>query len=48
LATVTIRSTKLPSGELIPVLGQGTWELGENPAERAEELRTLGSGSIWA
>jgi diketogulonate reductase-like aldo/keto reductase len=44
VATVTIRSTQLPSGELIPVLGQGTWELGENPAERAEELRTLRLG----
>jgi diketogulonate reductase-like aldo/keto reductase len=44
LATVTIRSVKLPSGELIPVLGQGTWEMGENPAERAEELRTLRLG----
>jgi diketogulonate reductase-like aldo/keto reductase len=44
LATVTIRSTRLPSGELIPVLGQGTWGMGENPAERAEELRTLRLG----
>jgi diketogulonate reductase-like aldo/keto reductase len=44
VATVTIRSTRLPSGELIPVLGQGTWELGENPAERAEELRALRLG----
>jgi diketogulonate reductase-like aldo/keto reductase len=44
VATVTIRSTKLPSGELIPVLGQGTWEMGESPAERAEELRTLRLG----
>jgi diketogulonate reductase-like aldo/keto reductase len=44
LATVTIRSTRLPSGELIPVLGQGTWGMGEKPAERAEELRTLRLG----
>jgi diketogulonate reductase-like aldo/keto reductase len=44
VATVTIRSTRLPSGELIPVLGQGTWELGESPSERAEELRTLRLG----
>ncbi|MCW2974871.1 MAG: oxidoreductase [Actinomycetia bacterium] len=44
MATVTIRSTRLPSGELIPVLGQGTWGMGENAAERAEELRTLRLG----
>jgi diketogulonate reductase-like aldo/keto reductase len=44
LATVTIRSARLPSGELIPVLGQGTWGMGENPRDRAEELRTLRLG----
>ena len=31
----------LPSGERIAVLGQGTWGMGENPAERADELRSL-------
>jgi diketogulonate reductase-like aldo/keto reductase len=44
MATVTIRSTPLPSGEVIPVLGQGTWGLGEDPAARSEELRTLQLG----
>jgi diketogulonate reductase-like aldo/keto reductase len=44
VASVTIRSTKLPSGEAIPVLGQGTWELGEASGDRAEELRTLQVG----
>jgi diketogulonate reductase-like aldo/keto reductase len=44
VATVTIRSLPLPSGERIPVLGQGTWELGDDPATRAEELATLRLG----
>jgi diketogulonate reductase-like aldo/keto reductase len=30
-----IRTTKLPSGVAVPVLGQGTWHFGENPARRA-------------
>jgi diketogulonate reductase-like aldo/keto reductase len=44
VAAVTIRSTQLPSGELIPVLGQGTWEMGEDREARAEELRSLQLG----
>jgi diketogulonate reductase-like aldo/keto reductase len=44
VATVSIRSLALPSGELIPVLGQGTWGLGEDPKSRAEELATLRLG----
>jgi diketogulonate reductase-like aldo/keto reductase len=34
----------LPSGERVPQLGQGTWRMGERPAARAEELRTLREG----
>jgi diketogulonate reductase-like aldo/keto reductase len=34
----------LPNGDAIPVLGQGTWEMGEDPAERADELRALRVG----
>jgi diketogulonate reductase-like aldo/keto reductase len=44
VATAAIRTLSLPSGERIPVLGQGTWELGEDPAERAEELRSVRLG----
>ena len=36
-----MRTVGLPSGERIPVLGQGTWGMGEDPAERADELRSL-------
>jgi len=39
-----IGTLRLPSGDEIPVLGQGTWEMGEDPAERAEELRALRLG----
>ena len=28
----TIRTTTLPSGEAVPVLGQGTWKMGEDSA----------------
>ena len=44
MAAVTIRSTQLPSGERIPVLGQGTWEMGDDPPARAEELSALRLG----
>jgi diketogulonate reductase-like aldo/keto reductase len=44
VATVSIRSLALPSGERIPVLGQGTWELGEDPTSRNQELAALRLG----
>jgi diketogulonate reductase-like aldo/keto reductase len=44
VTTVSIRAVRLPSGEQIPVLGLGTWGMGENPAERDEELRALQLG----
>jgi diketogulonate reductase-like aldo/keto reductase len=44
VATVSIRAIRLPSGEQIPVLGQGTWGMGEDRAERAEELRSIRLG----
>ncbi len=39
-----IRTTRLPSGEAIPVLGQGTWMLGEKPERRADEIKALRLG----
>ena len=39
-----IGTLRLPNGDEIPLLGQGTWEMGEDPAERAEELRALRLG----
>lgn len=40
----TIPTVRLPTGETIPVMGSGTWYLGEDPARRAEELATLRLG----
>ena len=44
LTTTPVPTTKLPGGELIPVLGQGTWHLAENPRRRAEEVSALRLG----
>ncbi|MGZ5863587.1 MAG: aldo/keto reductase, partial [Methyloceanibacter sp.] len=35
---------KLPSGELVAQLGQGTWRMGENPRRRKEEVAALTLG----
>jgi len=34
----------MPSGELVPALGQGTWRMGEDPAVRGEEIASLRAG----
>ena len=34
----------LPSGRTIPILGQGTWNMGEDPAARAAEVAALRLG----
>ena len=39
-----MKTVLLPSGERIPALGQGTWNMGDDPAARAEELATLRLG----
>jgi diketogulonate reductase-like aldo/keto reductase len=39
-----MRKTKLPSGETVPVLGQGTWYMGDEPRRRAEEIASLRLG----
>jgi diketogulonate reductase-like aldo/keto reductase len=44
VATAATRTVRLPSGERIPALGQGTWGLAENAGERDEELRALRLG----
>ena len=38
------RTLPLPSGRPIPVLGQGTWLMGENPAKRQDEIAALRLG----
>ena len=40
----SIRTVKLPSGESVPALGQGTWHLGEHPSKRQDEIAALRLG----
>ncbi|WP_202364821.1 aldo/keto reductase [Mesorhizobium sp. L-2-11] len=40
----TIRTTTLPSGEAVPVLGQGTWRMGEDACSHAEDVNALKLG----
>src|SRR5260370_33865916 len=39
-----IRTTRLPSGEAIPSLGQGTWGMAEDPRRRKDEIAALRVG----
>ena len=39
-----IRSTKLPGRETVPVLGQGTWRMGEDKSKRTKEVAALRLG----
>jgi diketogulonate reductase-like aldo/keto reductase len=38
------RTLPLPTGRTIPVLGQGTWQMGEDPDKRDEEIAALRVG----
>ena len=37
---------KLNDGTMMPMLGQGAWNIGENPARRFEEIRALRKGVL--
>jgi len=39
-----MRTTKLPGGETVPILGQGTWMMGEKAAHRDDEIAALRLG----
>ena len=39
-----MKSVTLPSGVKVPALGQGTWNMGDEGAKRAEEIATLRLG----
>ena len=39
-----IRTTKLPGGETVPVLGQGTWRMGDDKSEQEREVAALRAG----
>ncbi|HWF52522.1 MAG TPA: aldo/keto reductase [Solirubrobacteraceae bacterium] len=44
MAVEAVRGVELPSGEAIPILGQGTWHLGQGRHARSEELEALRTG----
>ena len=39
-----MRFVTLPTGDLVPALGQGTWNMGDDRAQRAEEIASLRLG----
>lgn len=39
-----MRRIVLPDGSHIPVIGQGTWRMGEKPAQRSAEVKALQAG----
>jgi diketogulonate reductase-like aldo/keto reductase len=39
-----MQSVTLPSGEQVPAFGLGTWQMGDDPKRRAEEIATLRMG----
>ncbi|MDQ2955300.1 MAG: aldo/keto reductase, partial [Pseudomonadota bacterium] len=39
-----VPTTKLPSGAPVPILGQGTWGMGEKARRRQEEIAALQLG----
>ncbi len=39
-----MKTVQLPSGERVPAFGLGTWNIGDDPATRAEEIATLRLG----
>ena len=39
-----VHTIALPSGQRVPVLGQGTWHMGEDPRRRKDELAALRVG----
>jgi diketogulonate reductase-like aldo/keto reductase len=44
LNVAAIPTTTLPSGEAVPVLGQGTWHMAEDPRSRRDEIAALRTG----
>jgi diketogulonate reductase-like aldo/keto reductase len=43
-----MRTLKLPSGDEVPALGQGTWFMGDDPSRRNEEVAALRLGQAAA
>jgi len=43
-ATPTNPAVALPDGRVVPALGQGTWNIGDDPRRRADEVAALRAG----
>jgi diketogulonate reductase-like aldo/keto reductase len=41
---MAMKLSQLPAGESVPILGQGTWQLGENPRKKQAEIAALRLG----
>lgn len=39
-----MKTVSFPSGRAVPVLGQGTWNMGEDPSRKGDEVRALQMG----
>jgi diketogulonate reductase-like aldo/keto reductase len=39
-----MKTVRMPSGDLVPALGQGTWQMGEDATLRAQEIASLRAG----
>jgi diketogulonate reductase-like aldo/keto reductase len=44
LSLRSVQTIELPTGERLPVLGQGTWQMGEKPGRRRDEVAALRLG----
>lgn len=44
MPVTTIPTVSLPSGETVPILGQGTWKMGEDPGSKHSEAAALRAG----
>ena len=44
MTVAAIKTVRLPCGEELPALGQGTWGMGEQPGLRAQEIASLRAG----
>ena len=44
MSASAMRTTRLPSGETVPILGQGTWFMGDKPRQRKDEIASLQLG----
>jgi diketogulonate reductase-like aldo/keto reductase len=39
-----MKQVRMPSGETVPALGQGTWLMGEQAASKRDEIASLRAG----